>query len=283
MKSFRYIALHLILLLECPLAVPATEIIISSDGHSQTLEVKSLRIARQFYLNWDTLSTLLPITAYLDSAGVFVLCTKYDCVPVFAMDSAEVAFQDGKAYVHTDAVARALGCKSKIKRDRVEFSCETLDTTRVGMQVGDAAPGFRLLDGDSTLQTLAELHQHGSLLLAFIRSAQWDPFTRDLLREIETSSSKLRGGGFGIAAIHGYNLKLARAAVDSLHLSFPVLTDPFGAVMRGYEVFDKGNLPFPAVLVIDRNGIIRYRKVWEDVSQPPDWKSVMDELGKVER
>ena len=58
---------------------------------------------------------------------------------------------------------------------------------------------------------------------------------------------------------------------------FPLLSDQYSAVIRAYDVLDRGRLPFPSIFLIDRQGIIRMRHLF-DLSGPPDLAPIMEKL-----
>ncbi len=57
---------------------------------------------------------------------------------------------------------------------------------------------------------------------------------------------------------------------QDMDLDFPVLVDGDLAVTAAYGLLnDKGNLPHPAALTIDKNGIVTWLRVDEDYRQRP--------------
>jgi peroxiredoxin len=62
-------------------------------------------------------------------------------------------------------------------------------------------------------------------------------------------------------------------------LTFPVLRDPGGEVIGRYgltnEAFTRGVLPHPAVLVVDRDGTVAWKRVDVDYRQRPPASEVV--------
>jgi peroxiredoxin len=247
-----------------------------------TTTIASVARQKALYLSLAQVALKLPITLRQDAeAGLFVLCTLADCRPVYGIDASELVIIDSTAYVRVDAVAEALDCAAKIrKRDQVELNCNP-PAVRVGSQIGSVAPGFRLPDTHDSLVTLSGLLARGPLVVAFVRSGDWDPQSKKLLTELQARRDSLRGAGVDVVAIHGYETKLATKWMGALKLSFPQLADQHSAVMRGYDVFDKGNLPLPALFLIDRAGVIRLRQMLDPAEVNPNLAPLMEAVGRL--
>lgn len=54
-------------------------------------------------------------------------------------------------------------------------------------------------------------------------------------------------------------------------LTFPLLVDPDLAVIRRYGILNReqGNVPHPTALVLDEEGVIRYRRIDVDYRRRP--------------
>jgi peroxiredoxin len=134
---------------------------------------------------------------------------------------------------------------------------------------------------DAKTVTLSELPRDHKVVIAFVRSLDWDPFSQMLVRRLQSVQDSLRAANARVVVIHGYQEKQNTVWQDSLKLSFPLLADDASAVMRGYDVFDRGPLPHPAVFVVDQSGVIRLRTVFEDLSVAPDISAVMEAVARV--
>ncbi|MBU0507862.1 peroxiredoxin family protein [bacterium] len=279
MREFYKLLLILLASLFCSSLGLAVEI---RMGDSRTMtDIGSLERGKLPFLRVDELDRKLPLGVIRDASGIMVLRTAYDCVPVYEMDTTEVVVQDGIPYVNAEIVARALGCRMEGKRRSARIQCpETLDTTRVGSAIGERAPGFRLFSADSVLFTLDSLREGGPVVVMFVRPAEWDPVSRALLVGAQQKLDSLRGGGFSVVGIHGYETRFGKRWADSLKLDFPLLSDRFSAVMRGYKVFDKGNLPYPTLFLMDESGIIRLKRVWKEYADVVDWKEIMGAISE---
>lgn len=262
----------------CGKLLMAVTILFAAAALGQNLleGIATVTVRRETFAQLDQIEATLPMGVLRDEAGVFVLRTTHDCVPVYLMDTSAVVIRDEKIFVNAKIVAEAVGCKLETKKRETMIACAgKLDSTRAGGAEGKRAPGFRLLSENNTLITLDSLRARGAMIVLFVRSAEWDPVSKSLLHGAREKLDSLRAGGFSVTAIHGYESAHAKKWADSLRLGFPLLADRYSAVMRGYEVFDRGSLPYPALFVIDERGIIRLRREWREYGERVDWGEIM--------
>lgn len=70
-----------------------------------------------------------------------------------------------------------------------------------------------------------------------------------------------------------------RAMFEKLVLPFSLLSDPDGEVIRRYGVWDEeGRIARPAILVVDRAGVVQYAYVGEDFADRPGDEPVLEAL-----
>jgi peroxiredoxin len=245
----------------------------------ESITIGSVQKRRTVYLNLADVERSLPITVRRDSeAGLFVLCTETTCLPVFQIDPEEYLQRNSVEFIGADQVAQAFECKFNVSKDHASFECaqNAERFRRVGSAEGDVAPGIRSTMRDAKIVALSELRRDHKVVIAFVRSLDWDPFSQMLVRRLQSVQDSLRAANAQVVVIHGYGEKQTAIWQDSLKLSIPLQADDASAAMRGYDVFDRGPLPHPAVFVVDQSGIIRLRKVFEDLSVAPDISAVME-------
>ena len=220
----------------------------------------------------DDLSAI-PIAVRIDTtAGLIVLSSQLNCIPIFMIDPEDYRVEGSAGYIRANRVAEALGCEFELKRSTATLVCRTNPELLqpVGSDSGQFAPGFRS-------------QPESSMVLAFFRSLEWDPFSRQLALRLESVSDSLRAAGLKLVGIHGYGHEESLQWQDSLNLSFPLVADSTSAAMRGYDVFDRGNLPHAAWFLIDAQGIIRSRYVFTDLAAPPNLEPLMLSIAKTRK
>ena len=71
-----------------------------------------------------------------------------------------------------------------------------------------------------------------------------------------------------------------RALRDDNDLTFPILLDPENKISISYGLLNEDNpkVPHPTALVIDADGVIRYRRVDEDYRVRPSAQELLEAL-----
>lgn len=254
-------------------------------GPDSVVTISSVQKKKAVYLKLDELPLKLPVSIRRDpETGLAILCTELTCTAVFPMDAENYRRLDTVVYVRVDRVADVLGYSVKKKKKEFQFECENACAhVRVGSAVGDHAPGFHLAARGDSLQSLSELRAAGPVVIIFIRSGDWDPLSRLLLMRLNAAQSSFDSLETHVVAIHGYGKKMSGRWQDSLKVQVPLLSDDDSAVMRGYDVFDRGTLPHPTAFVIDQDGIIRFRQNYEQIEGPLDISSIIETIKKTRK
>ena len=70
---------------------------------------------------------------------------------------------------------------------------------------------------------------------------------------------------------------------EKLSLGFPTLMDPGAETIKEYGILKPGgdNLPHPTALVIDRKGVVHYKRVDEQYTARPAAGELLDALRKL--
>jgi thioredoxin-dependent peroxiredoxin len=209
---------------------------------------------------------------------LIVLATNINCVPILLNDVNSYLGVNGRNYISADSMASAVGCRFVHEKKRGgEFECGSFDRLiPIGHEIGDRAPGFQLSSAKGETMRFDSLLEAGALLIAFIRSADWEPFSRDLLTRLNANVKNFAQEGVQPVVIHGYDTEAAKGWQDSLKIEIPLLSDDVSAVMRAYGVHQKGNLPQPSIFILDSEGIIRFKHVYGDETKPPDMMPILE-------
>lgn len=228
-------------------------------------DLRSTGDRKQLFVNLNDIQNHLPAEVLNDSlARIVVLAGSKNCVPVFYDDPHEFRIVNGEGYVEIGKLANAFGSSHwTVKKNSVNFTDGMLDKwLRPGADSGRVAPGFELKTVDNQTFSLSNLRHANGVVIAFVRSALWDPLSQEILRSLAANQQNLEKSGYRVAVVHGYEPDDGKAWSDSLDLSLPLLADSYGAVMRGYRVFDKGSNPLPSVFIIGTDGIISWKRVY---------------------
>jgi peroxiredoxin len=104
------------------------------------------------------------------------------------------------------------------------------------------------------------------------------------LERYEGRRAELEAKNARIAAISVDPIDVSQDLADRLHLGFPILADEGGAVARAYGVWHaERKIALPAVIVIGRGGVVRWRRVSRSVTDRPDEDDVVDVVSRLPR
>lgn len=152
---------------------------------------------------------------------------------------------------------------------------------------GFIAPLFELFDSEGKKINLASFFGEKIVVLVFFSSLKENQdflklFQEKLSVSIKRKEIRLKGGV--VLGISGVRKRELRKEKRKLNLEFPLLCDKDFSVISQYGVKDTSSekgLCYPAIFIIDRNGLIRYRKVWVEKNFKPDLDEILFTLDEL--
>ena len=145
-----------------------------------------------------------------------------------------------------------------------------------GLKVGDSAPGFTLPTGSGSEVSLRALLAKGPVALVFVRSADWCPFCRRQLQDLQKNLADIQATGLQLVALSYDSPETTAAAATKLGLTYPLLSDIGSKVIDAYGIRNveaKGRtegIPHPVVYIIDQQGTIRVKLMRESYRERPE-------------
>ena len=171
-----------------------------------------------------------------------------------------------------------------------------------GLQVGDHAPLFSVKDQSGKQVNLSDELKQGSVVLVFYRG-YWCPYCNQHLKKLEDSLSLIKAKGARLITITPEQEEFVKKTVEKTRASYSIISDRELEIMKKYDVafsvdektvekykqygidFTKvngpangGNLPVPAVYIINKNGIITYRFFDKNYSQRATVADILSHL-----
>lgn len=139
------------------------------------------------------------------------------------------------------------------------------------LKVGDVAPDFTLKTSINQDWHLAEFHGKKNVVLAFVPYA-FSKVCSLQLPAYEAESSHFKELDTDVVTVTMDSRYALNAWAVSLPISFPLLSDfyPQGKVVDLYGLRHTKGMPNRAVVVIDKEGIIRYIEVLDDTGDMPN-------------
>lgn len=152
----------------------------------------------------------------------------------------------------------------------------------IGMSVGQAIPaenGVSLALKNEMAEDVSfqDLKGENGVVVAFVRSADWCPFCKKQLVDLEKIASQLSEQGYPLVSI-SYDAPEKLAAFKAKRkLSYTLASDTasanikaFGLLNEKYEMGSKAyGIPHPAIYIIGNDGIVKAKLMEEGFKKRP--------------
>jgi peroxiredoxin len=156
-----------------------------------------------------------------------------------------------------------------------------------GPKVGDVFPHtLEAPDQDGKLRTLAGLYGEKGAAVFFVRSADWCPFCRGQLVDVNSHLPEFEALGLSVVSISVDEVPLVKKFFDEQQIGYTMLADPNGDINESLGIRDPqypvGSaafvVPRPTLYIIDRSGVIRLRYMEPTYRTRPDLDVVLDDV-----
>ena len=166
-----------------------------------------------------------------------------------------------------------------------------INVGRLGPQVGQVVPDFNLPDQHGTKRTLRSIMGPKGAMVVFYRSADWCPYCKTQLLELQSQYDSLRKEGLGLVAISYDSHDTLAAFAEQHRITYPLLADVGSATIKRYGILNtvaeeglgpKGSdpdviarvklyvsanganerqrgIPFPGTFIVDPRGRVKAR------------------------
>jgi peroxiredoxin len=157
-------------------------------------------------------------------------------------------------------------------------SAQTPAKADMGLPVGAAIPAVAGTTQEGAPVTFETLKGEKGMVLAFFRSADWCPYCKGQLKDLQMVADALKAEGYPLAALSYDPVDTLKSFSDKNGLSYTLLSDPESKVidafgvrneeMRGKKRFD--GIPNPAIFIISADGKVQ-AKLYEEgyKNRPP--------------
>ena len=161
----------------------------------------------------------------------------------------------------------------------------------LGPAVGTKTPDIgTLLDQTGHPRTLADLTGSNGLVLFFFRSADWCPFCKAQLIDINGGVAEIKKRGYTVAGLSYDSPEILAAFTAKRDIAYTLLSDPKSEVIDRYKLRDPQypagsrayGVPRPIIFILDTNGTIKAKLYEESYKDRPPVTLViskLDELG----
>ena len=153
-----------------------------------------------------------------------------------------------------------------------------------GPLVGATFPlSLAALDQNGKEQTLESLTGAKGVAVFFVRSADWCPFCKKQLVDVNQHLARFRELGLNVVSVSVDDVAEIAAFAKAQNIGYTMLADPDGAINLGLGIRDEQypvgsaafGVPRPTLYVIDRGGTIRLRYMEPTYRTRPDLEVVL--------
>lgn len=166
--------------------------------------------------------------------------------------------------IRTLAFAAALGLAAPAFADHHAEKAEAAAPAQIGPTVGETAPALAALTSEGQTADLASLTGPNGLALVFVRSADWCPYCKTQLKDLEAAAAPLSEAGWSLAAISYDDVKTLSQFKAKEGLSYTLLSDTDSAMidafgLRNTEMREGSRydgIPHPAIVYLRADGSV---------------------------
>jgi peroxiredoxin len=155
-----------------------------------------------------------------------------------------------------------------------------------GPAVGDTFPhALEAADQNGTMRSLAGLYGENGVAVLFVRSADWCPFCREQLADVNARLPEFQALGLNAVSISVDDVAMLHTFAEAADIGYTMLADPNGDINESLGIRDpqypvgsaQFGVPRPTLYLIDTSGTIRARFMEPTFRTRPDLDIVLAE------
>lgn len=159
-----------------------------------------------------------------------------------------------------------------------------------GPAIGDQFPhALEAPDQSGGIQSLASLYGDNGVAVLFVRSADWCPFCKAQLVDVNMRLPEFEALGLRVATISVDEVPLIKQFADEQSINYTMLSDPNGDINKALGIRDEQypvgsaqfGVPRPTLYVIDRSGTVRARYMEPTFRTRPDLDIVLSDAASL--
>lgn len=121
---------------------------------------------------------------------------------------------------------------------RAQAPREKIDVSKLGPQVGEKVPDFNLKDQYGNVQTLQSIMGPKGAMLVFVRSADWCPYCKSQLVDLQTGVNQLRKQGLGVATISYDPVEILAGFTRQHSITYTMLADVGSVAIKKFGLLN---------------------------------------------
>jgi peroxiredoxin len=155
-----------------------------------------------------------------------------------------------------------------------------IEEAKLAADVGEKAPEFSLpTDSWNDEVSLEGVRRDGPVVL-FFYPGDWSSVCTDQMSHLQDEIGRFREKGAQVLGISADSPWSHRAWAEERGIGFPLLSDFNKEVIEEYGVRNEAGFANRAYVVVDRDGVVRAKRVEESPRDQPEIETVLDDLDK---
>ncbi|KGJ97424.1 peroxiredoxin family protein [Colwellia psychrerythraea] len=163
--------------------------------------------------------------------------------------------------------------------------------SNVGPTLNQKAPIISVLNTQLKAVNISQLSGKQGLIILFFRSADWCPFCKKHLIELNNQAEDFTKLGYGLAGISYDNTDILKKFARQQNISFPLLSDQNVRTMSAYNILNKEyslgddnyGIPYPGVVVIDNQGKVIHKHFFKGYKKRVRFSDLYLQLKNVDK
>jgi peroxiredoxin len=144
-------------------------------------------------------------------------------------------------------------------------------TAEPGLRIGATAPAFSVTTSAGAPASFESLKGEKGLVLAFVRSADWCPFCKTQLKDLNTVAAELKTLGYPIATVSYDSVDILRKFAAANTIGYTLTSDGGSTVIDAFGVRNEearsskrfNGIPHPVIFVLGADRVVK-AKLYEE-------------------
>ena len=147
-------------------------------------------------------------------------------------------------------------------------------------EVGEKAPGFELPTDDWDSKVSLEEARSGGPVVLFFYPGDWSRVCSDQMSRLQEEMGRFDELGVKVLGVSVDTPWSHKAFAKDRGINFPLLSDFGRWVTEEYGVTHEAGFPKRAYFVIDKEGVVRAKRVEDSPRDQPEVDDVLDDVEK---
>jgi len=156
----------------------------------------------------------------------------------------------------------------------------------VGPAINKQAPAIKVINTERQNASIEKLSKNNGLIILFFRSADWCPYCKKHLIELNEHAKQFTQLGYGLAAISYDSADILQSFAVQQSISYPLLSDQKVQTMHAYNIVntqyvqgdDHYGIPYPGVVVIDKTGKVMHKHFFKGYKKRVKFSALYQQL-----